>query len=77
MFIARQRLGKHSPAATNTQATIEELPFLCNREVNTSIITEELLANGVSVGTDPRLYNEDYRPARIRIEGVSGVGSRR
>jgi hypothetical protein len=23
-FIARQRLGKHIPAATNTQATIEE-----------------------------------------------------
>jgi hypothetical protein len=23
-----------------------------------------------SVGADPRLYNEDYRPARIRIERV-------
>jgi hypothetical protein len=24
-----------------------------------------------SDGADPRLYNEDYRPAIIRIEGVS------
>jgi hypothetical protein len=23
-----------------------------------------------------RLYKEDHRPVRIRIEGVSGVGSR-
>jgi hypothetical protein len=31
-----------------------------------------------SVGSEPRLYsyNEDYRPARIGIEGVSLVGSR-
>jgi hypothetical protein len=35
--IARQRLGKHIPAATNTQATIEELPFLCNSKVNTRL----------------------------------------
>jgi hypothetical protein len=35
--IARQRLGKHIPAATNIHATIEELPFLYNGEVNTSL----------------------------------------
>jgi hypothetical protein len=46
MFIARQRLRKDIPAEMNTHATIE-LPFLCNGEVNTSIIVEELLGNGV------------------------------
>jgi hypothetical protein len=35
--IATQQLGKHIPAATITQATIEELPFLCNGEVNTPL----------------------------------------
>jgi hypothetical protein len=34
-FISRQQLSKHVPAARNTQAAIEELPFLCNGEVNT------------------------------------------
>jgi hypothetical protein len=37
------------------------------RDKHTSITTEELF----SVKADPRLYDEDYRPARIRIEGVS------
>jgi hypothetical protein len=37
MSIARQRFGKHIPAAKNTQATIDELPFLCNFEVNTPL----------------------------------------
>jgi hypothetical protein len=32
-----QWFGKHFPAATNTQATIEELPFLFNGEVNTPL----------------------------------------
>jgi hypothetical protein len=40
--IARQRLGKHIPAATNTQAKIE-LSILCN----TSVTIKELLGNGV------------------------------
>jgi hypothetical protein len=31
---AKQRLGKIFPAATTAQVTIEELPFLCNSEVN-------------------------------------------
>jgi hypothetical protein len=30
-----------------------------------------------SFGVDPRLYNDDYRPARVRIEGVSKVGGGR
>jgi hypothetical protein len=33
--IARERLGKHIPAATNTQAIIGYLPLLCNGAVNT------------------------------------------
>jgi hypothetical protein len=33
----RKRLGKHIPAATNTQEIIEELPFLCNGEVDTPL----------------------------------------
>jgi hypothetical protein len=36
-YIAKQRLGKHIPSATNTQATIKVLPFLCNGEVNTPL----------------------------------------
>jgi hypothetical protein len=35
--IDRQGLDKHIPAATNMQATIEELPFLCNGEVGTPL----------------------------------------
>jgi hypothetical protein len=53
--IARQRLDEHIPAATNTQAAIEELPFLCNGEVNTSVTKEELLGNVFSVDP-PRNY---------------------
>jgi hypothetical protein len=35
MFIARQRLGKHIPAATNTQRTTDWLPLLGNGALNT------------------------------------------
>jgi hypothetical protein len=35
MFIVRQGVGKHVPAEMNTQATLEELLFLCNGELNT------------------------------------------
>jgi hypothetical protein len=56
--IARQRRGKHVPAATNTQATIEVL--LGYDDVN-----------GVFCRSAPRLYNEDPRPDKIIIEGVS------
>jgi hypothetical protein len=35
--ITRQQLGKHIQSVTNTQAKIEELPFLCNCEVNTPL----------------------------------------
>jgi hypothetical protein len=34
LSIARQRVVKRILAATNTEATIEELPFLCNSNVN-------------------------------------------
>jgi hypothetical protein len=35
--VARQLLRKQIPAEMNTHATIEELPFLCNSEVNTRL----------------------------------------
>jgi hypothetical protein len=41
----------------------------------TSITREEKLGNGVFCWGDPRLYNEGEKPARIRIESVSGDGS--
>jgi hypothetical protein len=34
-IIASQRLGKHISVATNTQATVEQLPLLCSDIVNT------------------------------------------
>jgi hypothetical protein len=43
--IARKQFRKHVPAATNTQATIEELVEMV-----------------FSVGSVPRLYNEEPRP---------------
>jgi hypothetical protein len=39
--------GKQVTAEMCMHATIEELPFLCNGEVNTSVTIEELLGNGV------------------------------
>jgi hypothetical protein len=36
-FIARQRLGKQVPAEINTHATIEELLFSYNGDVNTPL----------------------------------------
>jgi hypothetical protein len=57
MFIARQRLGKLDPAATNKQ-----LSRYC-----WAITMEKMF----SMGSDPRLYNEDPRPAEMTIEGVS------
>jgi hypothetical protein len=38
---------------------------------------EVLLETVFSVGATPRLYNEDFRQLRDRIEGVSWDGSRR
>jgi hypothetical protein len=35
--IARERLGKHIPTATNTQATIGQLLLLWNGTVNTTV----------------------------------------
>jgi hypothetical protein len=40
-------IDKQVPAEMNTYATTEEVPFLCNGEVNISITTEELLGNCV------------------------------
>jgi hypothetical protein len=37
MLTARQQLGKQVPVEMNTHATIEELLFLCNGEVNTPL----------------------------------------
>jgi hypothetical protein len=34
---AKHRFGKDIPAATNTQATMKELSFVCNSEVDTSV----------------------------------------
>jgi hypothetical protein len=36
--IARQLVAKHILAATNGQATIEELQFLCNSNINTPLL---------------------------------------
>jgi hypothetical protein len=36
-FLARERIDKQVPAEMNTHATIEELPFLSNGEVNTPL----------------------------------------
>jgi hypothetical protein len=55
MFIARQRLGKQVPAATNKQATTDV--FLSYND-----------GNGFSFGSAPRLYNEDFRPAESEIK---------
>jgi hypothetical protein len=50
----------------NTHTTIEELPFLCNSEVNTPLLTiEELLGNGAFCWAYPRIYNENLRSAEI------------
>jgi hypothetical protein len=43
----------------STQATVEKWLFLCKCEVSTPLL--------FSVGADPRLYNEDPRPADIEL----------
>jgi hypothetical protein len=70
--IARQRLGKHIPATNNTQATIGELPFLCNDTVFT--IEEELFSKG-----PPRDYisSTEQNQIRTRMEVVPGTQGRR
>jgi hypothetical protein len=51
----------------NTHATIEELLFLCDGEVNTPLYVkrEELLGNGVFCGSRPEAIKEDLRQRRI------------
>jgi hypothetical protein len=64
LIVARQRLGKHVPAATNTHATIEELMnayFLCgpcliegesvSRSVYPCIVVRQQLCNDVPAAT--------------------------
>jgi hypothetical protein len=58
MFIARQRLGEQVPTGTNKQATIEEFLAITMKTV-------------FSIGSAPRLHNEDPRPAEGITEGVS------
>jgi hypothetical protein len=56
------------------QATIEE--SVSKQRLGKHTI-RVLLEAVFSVGAAPRLYNEDLRQLRDRIEGVSGVCSRR
>jgi hypothetical protein len=51
----------------NTHATIEELPFLCNSEVNTPLLTiEALLGDGVFCwGRPEAIYREELRGSAV------------
>jgi hypothetical protein len=43
-----------------------------NKQATIKVLLSYNNGNGVSVGSSPRLYNEEPRPAEIRgIEGVS------
>jgi hypothetical protein len=57
--VSEQRLDKHVPAETNTH--ISNIPATARQPPITKI--EELLRTVFSVGSAPRLYNEDPRPA--------------
>jgi hypothetical protein len=57
MSIARQLLSKHILAATNTQTTLRTAVSMQLRGKHTSVTIEELLENGVSCGSAPKLYN--------------------
>jgi hypothetical protein len=59
-FIARQRLCKHVPAATNTQATTEAL----------------LGNGRFSLGPAPWLYHEDPKPTESVENGQSKITER-
>jgi hypothetical protein len=50
-------------------------PFPGNRLVNTPTTIQELLEAVFSVGSAPRLYNEDPRPAEGITERELSVGS--
>jgi hypothetical protein len=47
-------------AATNTHARIQYLPLLCNGEICMTMTIEKMV---FAAGADPRLYNEELRPA--------------
>jgi hypothetical protein len=67
-IFARQRLGKHIPATTNTKATIGQLPFLFNGAVNTTI-EEAVFSTG-----PPRIgiSSTEENKFRMRMERVLG-----
>jgi hypothetical protein len=44
--------------------------FLANGSINTATTIEELLKAVFSVGSSPRLYNKDYRPAVVNLGTV-------
>jgi hypothetical protein len=67
-FIVRQHLGKHILAATNTYATIEELLFLCNGEVNTVIVRKRCF---LWIRSEA-IYKRGFQAARIRIGRIFG-----
>jgi hypothetical protein len=58
-----------SETSVHTRSTERHIPKY--GLLHTFIIMEELLGNDVFCGSDSRLYNEDYRPAGVRIKGVS------
>jgi hypothetical protein len=76
MSNARQRLGKHSHDNEYTSNDNRTAISMQQRHKHTSVTIEELLGNDVFCGAALRLYNEDYRPIGMRIERVSGDGSR-
>jgi hypothetical protein len=88
--IARQLLGIHIPAATNTQATIELVPLLCNGAVNTPsqqyrgcifcVVSAEVLLKGQKRSFELVQFREaslpGYEPGSRELElgRVFGVG---
>jgi hypothetical protein len=70
MFTARQRLGKQVPVEMKTHATIEELHFLCNGEINL-YNSRGIIGKRCFLLEPPRGY------ITRRIEGVFANGSRR
>jgi hypothetical protein len=51
---------------------INRRSFLCNGLENMYTTTEQLLKEAFSVGSGPRLYNEDPRPAENKSRVTTG-----
>jgi hypothetical protein len=50
----------------------------CGKRTSAAVKQHTIIEQAVfSVGTAPRLHNEDLKQLRDRVEGVSGGGSRR